>query len=169
MTLGTISEGTEAVKAVASAIQLDRNLEHLTLEVDIGFTDEAVVALTEALTVNKTLRKITLSVEFSMYDACDTATLGVPAYEAFSAMLRANNSIVLKLPPYEPAGSEERLRESRSQMRIEQRLNRVGRGRLLASEHPKREEYVDALNKLNSITKTISPLSKSVACTACSA
>jgi hypothetical protein len=47
-----ISEATEAVKALASAIRLDEKLEHLTLEVDIGFTDEAGLALAEALTVN---------------------------------------------------------------------------------------------------------------------
>jgi hypothetical protein len=65
-------------------------------------------------------------------------------------MLRINTSLVLKLPPCEPAGADERLLESREQMRIEQRLNQVSRGRLLASRQTTREEYIDALNELNS-------------------
>jgi hypothetical protein len=142
MEQGTISEATEAVKAEACAIRLDRNLEHLTLEVDMGFTDEAGVALAEALTINNSLRKIDLR-------HCK-ATLGAQAYEAFSAMLRINTSLVLKLPPDDPAGADERLRDSREQIRIEQRLNQVGRGRLLASRQTTRAEYVDALNELNS-------------------
>jgi hypothetical protein len=100
------------------------------------------VALAEALTVNRTLRKIDLR-------HCQ-ATLGAQAYDAFSAMLRVNTSLALKLPPDEPAGANERLRDSREQMRIEQRLNQVGRGRLLASRQTTRAEYVDALNELNS-------------------
>lgn len=39
------SEATEATKALASAIRLDRSLEHLTLMMENGFTDEAGVAL----------------------------------------------------------------------------------------------------------------------------
>jgi hypothetical protein len=141
MTKGTVFEDAEAVKAVASAIRLDQKLTHLTLRMGDGFTDEAGVALAEALMVNTTLRKIDLSHR--------TATLGVPAYEAFSAMLRINTSLVLEIPPDIPAGADERLRESRKQMRIEQRLNQVGRGRLLASRQTTREEYIDALNELN--------------------
>jgi hypothetical protein len=38
-------EATEAVvKAIASALSQDRNLECLTLEMEYGFTDEAGVA-----------------------------------------------------------------------------------------------------------------------------
>jgi hypothetical protein len=76
------------------------------------------------------------------------ATLGAPACEAISAMLRVNTSLVLKL---------ERLLESRKQMVIEQRLNKVGQGRLLASKHTKREEYVDALHALNYCNVDVSP------------
>jgi hypothetical protein len=39
------SEATEAVKAVISAIRLDHNLEHLSLETMNDFTDEMGVAL----------------------------------------------------------------------------------------------------------------------------
>jgi hypothetical protein len=46
---GTVSEVTKAVQVVASAIQMDRNLTHLDLQVNKGFTDEAGVALAEAL------------------------------------------------------------------------------------------------------------------------
>jgi hypothetical protein len=45
-------DATEGVKAIVSAIRLDRNLEHLHLRMQNGFTDEAGVALAEALTVN---------------------------------------------------------------------------------------------------------------------
>jgi hypothetical protein len=74
----TISETMDAVKAAASAIQMDHNLEHLTLAIEGGFTDEACVALAEALTVNKTLCKIIFS---------KATTLGAQGYEAFGAML----------------------------------------------------------------------------------
>jgi hypothetical protein len=43
----TRSETTKAVQALASSIQLDRNLEHLELKMENGFTDEAGVALAE--------------------------------------------------------------------------------------------------------------------------
>jgi hypothetical protein len=155
MMRGTISKATEAVKAVASAIQMDRKLELLYLQMEDGFKDEAGVVLAEALTVNKTLSKIILSVKpvFSGNTSPNTAALGVPAYEAFSAMLRVNTSLVMRLPPFESAGADERFWwSSRKQMRIEQRLNQVGRGRLLASasRQTTREEYVAALHKLNS-------------------
>jgi hypothetical protein len=82
-----MSEATVAVKALASAIRLDQKLEFL--EPRIGFKDEAGVALAEALMVNKILREIDLR-------NCK-ATLGVQPYEAFSAMLRVNTSLVLLL------------------------------------------------------------------------
>jgi hypothetical protein len=148
------SDATEAVKAVASAIRLDRNLEHLLLQMDNGFTTEAGVALAEALAVNKTLRKIDLSdTAHGGRNVHNRATLGTQAYEALSAMLRVNTSLVLKLPPFETDGADERLRESRKQMVIEQRLNQVGRGRLLSSRQTTREEWVDALHALNAIKK----------------
>jgi hypothetical protein len=138
---GTTSDATEAVKAAASAIRLDQNLKHLTLVVEEGFTDEACVALAEALTVNITLCKIILP---------RASTLGVQAYEAISAMLRVNTSLNLKLPPLETVGASARLLEYRNQIRIEQRLNKVGRGRLLSSSiQTTREEYVDALHELS--------------------
>jgi hypothetical protein len=65
-------------------------------------------------------------------------------------MLRVNTDLVLKLPPLETTGEDARLLECRDQMRIEQRLNHVGRGRLLASIQTTREEWVDALHELNS-------------------
>jgi hypothetical protein len=141
------SRATEAVKALASVIHLDRNLKHLALEMEDGFTDEAGVALAEALMVNNTLIMITLS------DNCtlpNTAALGAQAYVAFSAMLRVNTSLVLKIPLLDTGVRDKRLRESRQQMRIEQRLNQVGRGKLLSSSQTTREEWVDALHELNS-------------------
>jgi hypothetical protein len=137
---GSSSKDTEAVKAIASAIRLDRNLELLTLITTNDFTDEAGLALAEALTVNTTLRMITLS----------EATLGAQTYDAFSAMLRVNTNLVVRLPPVETAGADERLVDSIKQMVIEQQLNDVGRGKLLSSSQTPRKEWVDALNNLNS-------------------
>jgi hypothetical protein len=91
---GTSLEDTEAVKAIAGAIRLDRSLERLGLQIMNNFTDEAAVALAEALTANKTLRKITLSLTamFTGTPSSNTATLGAHAYEAFGAMLCVNTS-----------------------------------------------------------------------------
>jgi hypothetical protein len=156
LTLGMLqcasSEASEAVKALASAIRLDRNLEHITLRTENGYTDEAGVPLAEALKINKTLRKITLSVEpvFPRRQVQDADALSAPAYDAFFAMLRINTSLVLELPPFDDAVGDEGLVDSRNRMRIEQGLNHVGRGRLLASTQTTREEWVDALHELSS-------------------
>jgi hypothetical protein len=50
-----------------------------------------------------------------------------------------------KIPPFDNAVGDQRLIDSRNQMRIEQRLNGVGRGSLLSSSQTAREEWVDAL------------------------
>jgi hypothetical protein len=149
MTHKAVSDAMEAVKAVASAIRLNRNLEHLHLQtMQNRFTDEACVALAEAMTVNTTLRKISLSATVhDFHDLHNKATLGAQSYEAFAAMLRVNRNLVLNLPRLDTAFSNRRLLEYHHQMIIEQRLNRVGRGRLLApSNHARREEWVDALH-----------------------
>jgi hypothetical protein len=138
------SEATEAVKAVASAIRLDRNLEHLHLLTQSGFTDEAGVALAEALTVNTTLRQVKFSA------ASHQTTFGAQSYEAFAAMLRVNANLILELPRFVTAVPDERLVNHYNQMGIEQRLNQVGRGRLLASNETTREEWVDTLHELSS-------------------
>jgi hypothetical protein len=144
------SEATEALQAVASVIRIDRNLEHLTLKMENGFTDEAGVALAEALTVNTTLRRIKLAVNMRPnYRVQNKAYLGVHAYEAICTMLRINTNLCLSVPPL-CRGGDERILESRKQMRIEQRLNTVGRGTLLSSSNTPREAWVDALQELNS-------------------
>jgi hypothetical protein len=153
MLQGTRSEATEAVKSLASAIEMDRNLTYLYLQMEVGFTDEGGVALAEALKVNKTLREITLSdagLSSFLYQVRNRASLDVPAIEAFSSMLRVNTSLILGLPSFKIGSADERLIESRKQIRIEQKLNKVGRGRLLASRQTTREEWVDALHELNS-------------------
>jgi hypothetical protein len=151
---GAPSEDTKAVKAVASAIRSNPPLVCLCLQLDHGFTDEVGVALAKALMSNTNLRTITLSVDAVLDEPIATTrnieTLGVPAYEAFSAMLRVNTSITLELPRFDSAGGDESLRDSRDQMRIEQGLNRVGRGKLLSSSQTTRKEWVDALHKLDS-------------------
>jgi hypothetical protein len=163
----TISDATEAVKAVASAIRLDCNLEHLYLRMENGFSDEAGVALATALTVNKTLCKITLSVRPVFTDGIlfpDVGLLGAPAYAAFGDMLCVNTSLVLKLPAFESAGADERLKKHYHQMVIEQRLNKAGRGRLLASKQTTTVEYVDALSELNSYNVDNSSPALQVSC-----
>jgi urocanate hydratase len=142
-------EATDAVKAIASAIQMDCNLESLLLRMENGFTDEAGVALAEALTINKTLRKITLSSEVT--------TFGAQVYEAFSAMMRVNTGLIVELPQFKTHGADERLLEARNQMIIEQQLNQAGRGKLLSSSLTTREEYVDALHMLSSNNVDDSP------------
>ena len=64
-------------------------------------------------------------------------------------MLRVNTSIDLELPTFDTAVGDETDFEHVNQMLIEKRLNRVGRGRLLASNQSTREEWVDALCYLN--------------------
>jgi hypothetical protein len=150
MMQGASSKATEAVKAVASAIREDRRLEYLKLQMEDGFTDEAGVALAEALTTNKTLRRLSLNDNLYVSDYIhNKATLGAQAYEAFGTMLRVNTSLKLHLPPFDADVGDERDIEHFTQMRIEQRLNGVGRGRLLASSQRPREEWVDALQELN--------------------
>jgi hypothetical protein len=116
-----------------------------------AFTNEAGVALAEALTINKTLRELTLDDDWITGNAPvdNKASLGAQAYEAFGAMLRVNTSIKLDLPTFVADVADQRLVDSRNQMRIEQRLNKVGRGRLLASSQTPKKEWVNALQELN--------------------
>jgi hypothetical protein len=156
----TRSEATEAIKALASAIHLDHSLRNLTLEMKNGFTDEEGVALAEALTVNTTLGLVYLAIYSPSNEMSNAAILGAPAYKAFAAMLRINTNLLLDLPEFETAGSDERLLdlESWKQMYIELRLNEVGRAILLASklttggewEQATKEMWVDALYELSS-------------------
>jgi hypothetical protein len=147
MLQSSTSETSEAVKAIASAIRLDQNLERLKLQIwNSDFTEEAAVSLAEALAVNKTLRRITLYLPARCREDADV--LCAAAYDAFSAMLRVNTSLVLNLSPFDYVASDQRLVDSRNQMRIEQGLNHVGRGRLVSSSQTTREEWVDALSKL---------------------
>jgi hypothetical protein len=143
------SEATEAIKALASAIREDRHLEGLVLRMEDGFTDEAGVALAEALTTNKTLLKLVLDDNFYSVHTNNKATLGAQAYEAFGTMLRVNTSIELDLPVFDADVDDQRLVDYRNLMLIEQRLNEVGRGRLLVSSQTPREEWVEALQELN--------------------
>jgi hypothetical protein len=145
------SEASKAIQAVLRAIRWDSNLEHLALEMGYGFTNEAGVALAEALTVNTTLRMISLN-GLLVYDE-----VGAPTYEAISAMLRVNTSLVLKLPPFKTDGADAKPLESRNQMVIEQRLNQVGRGKLLTPRLTTREVFIDALHELGSYDVDDSP------------
>jgi hypothetical protein len=150
------SEATEASKAVASAIGLDRHLKYLGLKSEYGFTDEAGVALAEALMINTTLREINLIVNPNS-EVQDVDTLSAPAYDAFSAMLRINTDLTLNLPPFYDTADDKRLVDSHNQMRIEQELNDVGRGELLSSSQTTREDWVDALDDLNASNVYESP------------
>jgi hypothetical protein len=142
---GASSKAAKAVKAVASAIREDHHLETLMLQIEDGLTGEASVALAAALTINKTLRLIILdNIVFET-----KASLGAQAYEAFGAMLRVNTSIKLDLPPFDDAVGDEKDIDYFNQMCIEERLNGVSRGRLLASSQTPREEWINALQELN--------------------
>lgn len=125
--------------AVVDEIRQGRcQVEDLILQMRTGFTDKAGVAWEEALTVNTTLRRITLLSDSD--DEPNAAVLGVLAYEAFSAMLRVNTGLNLKFPIVKHATANERLFDYRKRLNIEQRLNKVGRGRLMASRQTTREE-----------------------------
>jgi hypothetical protein len=91
------------------------------------------------LFLNDDERDLPGSVERST-ELADQDTLAAPAYEAFSAMLRFNTSLELELPPLDTAGGDQRVLDSHNQMRMEQRLNEAGRGRLLASCPTRRRE-----------------------------
>ncbi len=105
----TRSEATDAVKAVASAIQMDHNLEFLYLQLQDGFTDEAGLALAEALTMNRTLRKMVLNTDRVManHDEDNKAAFSAKSYEAFAAILRVNNSVTFALPTFDDANVNE--------------------------------------------------------------
>jgi hypothetical protein len=146
---GANSNATQAVKAVASAIREDRHLESLELRLEDGFTDEAGVALAEALTINTTLRRLLLVDNLFASDPLhNTTSLGGQAYEAFCAMLRVNTSLKFEVPVFHSAVRDQKALDHYNQMLIEQRLNEVDRGRLLASSQTPREEWVDALQEL---------------------
>ena len=84
------------------------------------------MALAEALTVNTPLRKIVVCRSYmTLVQGADEFSASV--YDAFSAMLRVNTSLVLKLPLFDDADRDERLIDSRNQMRIEQGLNQAPR------------------------------------------
>jgi Ran GTPase-activating protein (RanGAP) involved in mRNA processing and transport len=103
-------------------------------QMEDGFTDEAGVALADALTSNKTLHELKLNDNLFARNAVDTkASLGAQAYKAFGAMLRVNTCIKLDLPVLDADVVDQRLVDSRNQMLIEQRLNAISRGKLLAS------------------------------------
>jgi hypothetical protein len=152
---GTSSAATEAVKVIAGAIRRDHSLVGLELRMENGFTDEAGVNLAEALIVNKTLRKVVLADAFDRTIVVrNKATLGAQAYEAFSAVLRVNTSLTLELPPLDTAGGDQRLVDSYDQLRIEQRLNAVGRGKLLTLTQTTKVAWVDALQNVANVDDT---------------
>jgi hypothetical protein len=55
----------------------------------------------------------------------------------------------LDLPTFDDAVGDQKDMKQLNQMRIEQRLNDVGRGRLLVANQTPREDWVDALQELN--------------------
>jgi hypothetical protein len=83
----TKSEAIEAVKAVhvASTIQMDHNLESLSLQLEDGFSDEAGVALAEALKVNTIMRKMMLNANpvMARRNEDSKVTLGTRSYKGF--------------------------------------------------------------------------------------
>jgi hypothetical protein len=145
------SKATEAMKAVASAIRLDSQLDSLELEMKKYFTNAAGVALAEALTVNTTLCELTLTLDpvRRRIDLQNVDAMGAPAYDAFCAMLRVNTGLILELPPFDDDAGDEKLINSVNGMRIEQELNDGGRKRLLSSSQTPREDWVEALDAMN--------------------
>jgi hypothetical protein len=145
------SQATEAMKAVASAIRLENQLDSLELEMKKYFTNAAGLALAEALMVNTTLRELTLTLDpvRRRIDLQNVDAMSAPTYDAFCAMLRVNTGLILELPFFDDAGGDERLVNSVNRMRIEQELNSRGRKRLLSSSQTPREDWVEALYDMN--------------------
>jgi hypothetical protein len=82
-------------------------------------------------------------------DEDNKAELSARSYNAFGAMLRVNTNITLDLPTFDAANVDERDTTYYNQMRIEQRLKKIGCGRYFASRQMPREEWANALNELN--------------------
>ena len=62
----------------------------------------------------------------------------------------------MEFPTFDDIVSSERLVNFRNEMRIEQRLIEVSRGRLLSSSQTPREEWVDALHDLSAYNGNVS-------------
>jgi hypothetical protein len=152
-TASSAFETTEAIQVMIGAIECNSSLRKLSLYSTTGFSDEMGVTLAKALTVNTTMAQIclrnTCKASNSAYHSSQPPnTLGAEAYKAFIAMLKINMNIRLKLPNLESdADSETRVQQSL--MRIERNLNEAYCGSLVASNQTTREEWVNALQRLN--------------------
>ena len=146
-------ETAEAFQVMIGAIQFNGSLRKLNLYSTTGFSDEMGVALAKALTVNTTLVQLDLQNTFTTSNSTyhpsqPLKAFGAEAYTAFIAMLKINMNIRLELPDLKSdADSETRVQQSL--MRIELQLNYADRGSLVASNQTTREEWVNALQRLN--------------------
>jgi 2-phospho-L-lactate transferase/gluconeogenesis factor (CofD/UPF0052 family) len=70
------------------------------------------------LTVNTTLRKTTSSATVYDRNVRSKAALGASVYETLNTMLRVNTRLSSKLPPFDDAVVDERLLESREQIKL---------------------------------------------------
>ena len=156
-TASSAFETAEAIQVILGAIECNSSLRKLSLYSTTGFSDEMGVALAKALTVNTTMVWIDLQ---NTYTTSNSAyhpsqppnTLGAEAYKEFIAMLKINMNVRLKLPNLKSdADSETRVQQSL--MRIESNLNEAYCGSLVTSNQTTREEWVNALQRLNDSCK----------------
>jgi hypothetical protein len=146
----TKSDTNKAIGALATAIQQDEHLVRLRLEMCNGYTDDAGVALAEAMRLNTVLRHVDLDENGGCGEASgDTRnTMGCTAYKALTAMAVTRSDLKLGVPVVDKSASTAD-KEQYARMRIELRLNAVGRRQLLATSPTTREAWVNGLVKLN--------------------
>jgi hypothetical protein len=154
--LSTLRCPASGLEAMARAVgrNCNRHLQSLTLRVGTGFTDTVGVALAQALQVNTTLQQVVLIDQWE-YGMRTTDHMNISSYQAFRKMSRVNTSVVLTVPALETRGvgfvarDMDTVRPHYDRMRIEMRLNAVGRGGLLVGSQTSRAAWVNALDELN--------------------
>lgn len=146
----TKSDTNTAIQELAEAIQQDQHLLRLRLEMCNGYTDKAGVALAKAIQINTTLRHVDLDENGGCGEASgDTRnSMGVKAYKALTAMAVTRSDLKLGVPAVD-RGASNADKEQFAKMRIELRLNAVGRRELLVTSPTTREAWVNGLLQLN--------------------
>jgi hypothetical protein len=141
-----------AIVGLAQAVKHDQHLQRLRLEMCNGYTDKAGVALAEAVQINTTLRLVDLDENGSCGEASgDTRnSMGFSAYKAFTTMVVARSDHLELGVPAADKGASIADKDQYDKMRIELRLNAVGRRQLLATSPTTRDAWVNALLELNS-------------------
>jgi hypothetical protein len=146
----TKADTDTAISSLAKALGRDPHLLRLRLEMCNGYTDTAGVALAEAMQMNTALQHVDLDENGGCGEASgDTRnSMGVTAYKALTAMAVVRSDLRLGVPVVDEHASVTD-KEQHAKLRIELRLNAVGRRQLLVTSPTTREAWVNALLQLN--------------------